>query len=115
MGENSHPPPWENQNGQEGYYQIGKPEKAQAILSELFEIYVDHLNYYEGLTLNENFTQIDRIYSDLEAFRRCLDIAVGAEDVEFIQEPSAQFNTLIESFMSLFGQAEEGSDVTELE
>ena len=99
----------------EGYYQIGKPEKAQAILSELFELYVDHLNYYEGLTLNENFTQIDRIYSDLEAFRRCLDIAVGAEDVEFIQEPSAQFNSLIESFMSLFGQAEESSDVTELE
>ena len=99
----------------EGYYQIGKPEKAQAILGELFEIYTDHLTYYQGLSMNENFTKIDRIYSDLEAFRRCLDIAVSAEDVEFIQEPSAQFNSLIESFMSLFGQQEELLESSEVE
>ena len=65
--------------------------------------------------MNENFTKIDRIYSDLEAFRRCLDIAVSAEDVEFIQEPSAQFNSLIESFMSLFGQQEELLESSEVE
>jgi hypothetical protein len=76
-----------------GYYEVGKKEKARAIISEVIKKYQENLTFYNSWKPSEqNFGAID-IVSDIEYYRSLLQVAEAAEDLEFYNKEKAKFNT----------------------
>lgn len=81
-----------------GYYEVGKKEKARAIISEVIKKYQENLTFYNSWKPSEqNFGAID-IVSDIEYYRSLLQVAEAAEDLEFYNKEKAKFNTFNKMF-----------------
>lgn len=76
----------------EGYYRIGKPQKARKLLQELTLKYRDSLTYYSSL---KNSTQNDlaiHILRDLESYRSLLLIMKENGDIGYYETTKGEFN-----------------------
>jgi len=81
-----------------GYYEVGKKEKARAIITEVIKKYQENLTFYNGWKPSEqNFGAID-IVSDIEYYRSLLQVAKAANDLEFYNKEKAKFNTFNKMF-----------------
>jgi hypothetical protein len=81
-----------------GYYEVGKKEKARAIISEVIKKYQENLTFYNSWKPSEqNFGAID-IVSDIEYYRSLLQVAKAANDLEFYNKEKAKFNTFNKMF-----------------
>lgn len=81
-----------------GYYEVGKKEKARAIISEVIKKYQENLTFYNSWKPSEqNFGAID-IVSDIEYYRSLLEVAKAANDLEFYNKEKAKFNTFNKMF-----------------
>jgi tetratricopeptide (TPR) repeat protein len=81
-----------------GYYEVGKKEKARAIISEVIKKYQENLTFYNSWkTSEQNFGAID-IVSDIEYYRSLLQVAEAADDLEFYNKEKAKFNTFNKMF-----------------
>jgi len=81
-----------------GYYEVGKKEKARAIISEVIKKYQENLTFYNSWKPSEqNFGAID-IVSDIEYYRSLLQVAEAADDLEFYNKEKAKFNTFNKMF-----------------
>uniref|UniRef100_UPI00404AFA18 glycosyltransferase family 117 protein n=1 Tax=Flavobacterium sp. TaxID=239 RepID=UPI00404AFA18 len=87
----------------QGYYELGKKEKARSILKELIVKYQEELTFFKGLKASEqNKIAID-IVSDIEYYRSLLEIMDLAGDTEFYNQEKVKFNNYNKMF-PLFGR-----------
>ena len=75
----------------DGYYKVGEVEKARTLYAQLKGIYQDHIDYYAGLPLEEQYVQAEQILSDLEAYKRIIDIVSSNKDIQLSEKESEEF------------------------
>ncbi|UII76995.1 DUF2723 domain-containing protein [Flagellimonas sp. HMM57] len=91
----------------DGYYKVGETEKARALFEKLKLIYQDRLQYYSGIPLDEQYEKIDDILSDMQAYRRNIDILIENQDRELAESETIIFNEYIDKFSQFIGEEEE--------
>ncbi|QOH25714.1 DUF2723 domain-containing protein [Flavobacterium columnare] len=83
----------------EGYYKLGKKEKAREIIKKIALKYQDELRYYSELPQSDQrqFFASD-IYTDLMRYKGLLEIAKTYKDKEFHDQEKDAFNNLNKRF-----------------
>jgi hypothetical protein len=82
----------------QGYYEVGKKDKAQKTLKVLIEKYQENLMYYKSLTVNEQSKMYMDIIGDIERYRGLLEIAQEANDTTFYNTEKVKFNNYNKMF-----------------
>ena len=91
----------------DGYYKVGETEKARELYGKLKKIYQEHLEYYSSIPLDEQYEKIDDILSDMQAYRRNIDILIDNKDREFAESETVIFNEYIDKFSQFVDDGEE--------
>ena len=86
----------------DGYYRVGASEEARAIFEELKKIYQERLEFYSGIPLDEQYENIDDIISDMEAYRRIIDITIEHDLRDVSEQETLVFNEYIEKFRHFY-------------
>ncbi|MEJ2162294.1 MAG: hypothetical protein P8X60_02960, partial [Robiginitalea sp.] len=82
----------------DGYYKVGETTKARKLFDTLIGIYKDRLDYYESSSLDQQYEQIEEILSDMEAYKRVIDIAIENDDRELAEKETQSFNDQLDRF-----------------
>ncbi|MRI02516.1 DUF2723 domain-containing protein [Kriegella sp. EG-1] len=82
----------------DGYYKVGETTKARALFDKLKIIYQERLEYYDGMTIDEQYENIDEIIDDMSAYRRVIDILINNNDREMAEKETLIFNEYIDKF-----------------
>jgi len=90
----------------QGYYEIGKKEKARAILKQLIVKYQEELTYFSGFKPSEQREMTVDIVTDIERYRGLLEIMQISNDLEFFNQEKVKFNNFNKMF-ELFGRKAE--------
>ncbi len=91
----------------DGYYKIGENEKARELYEKLKKIYQERLEYYAGAPLDEQYEKLDDILTDMQAYRRNIDILIENDDRSFAESETLIFNEYIDKFSQFMGGEEE--------
>ena len=86
----------------DSYYKVGETEKAREVFAQLKKIYQERLTYYSGITLDEQYDNIDDIISDMEAYRRIIDITIEHDTRDVSEKETLIFNEYIEKFRHFY-------------
>ncbi|MFO7744454.1 MAG: DUF2723 domain-containing protein [Psychroflexus sp.] len=89
-----------------GYYQIDKPEKAREIWEKLATNYQEWLNYYAGMSYENQVEHAERIFTEIEKYRSLVDILIIHQDNEMVKEKAAEFNSYLEKFSHFYQDSE---------
>jgi hypothetical protein len=90
----------------QGYYEIGKKEKARTILKQLILKYQEELTYFSGFKPSEQREMAVDIVTDIERYRGLLEIMQISNDLEFYNQEKVKFNNFNKMF-ELFGRKAE--------
>ena len=90
----------------QGYYEIGKKEKARTILKQLILKHQEELTYYSGFKPSEQREMAVDIVTDIERYRGLLEIMQISNDLEFYNQEKVKFNNFNKMF-ELFGRKAE--------
>ncbi len=82
----------------QGYYEVGKKEKAQKITKDIIVKYHELLNYYNSLTISEQNDAIMEIVKTIERYRSVVEISKIHEDVDFYNKEKVKFNNFNKLF-----------------
>lgn len=82
----------------QGYYEIGKKDKARAILKQLITKYQEELTFFSGLKSNEQIKMATDIVTDIERYRGLLEIMQISDDLEFYNQEKVKFNNFNKMF-----------------
>ena len=99
----------------DSYYKVGETEKAREVFAELKKIYQERLTYYAGISLDEQYNSIDEIISDMEAYRRIIDITIEHDTRDVSEKETLIFNEYIEKFRHFYQDDEFLEDEPALE
>ncbi|GLU42740.1 DUF2723 domain-containing protein [Allomuricauda sp. NBRC 101325] len=91
----------------DGYYKVGETEKARELFHQLKKIYQEHLEYYASLPLDEQYEKIDDILSDMQAYRRNIDILIENRDKDLAEAETLIFNEYIDKFSQFVDDEED--------
>ncbi len=99
----------------DGYYKVGASDKARSVFEELKTIYQERLEYYSGTPLDEQYDNIDDIISDMEAYRRIIDIVIEHDSRDISENETLLFNEYIDKFRHFYQDdfLEEDVDMTD--
>ena len=86
----------------DGYYKVGETKKARELFTKLKNIYQDRLDYYAGIPRDEQYDKIEDIISDMEAYRRNIDILIENDDREMAEKETLIFNEYIDRFSHFY-------------
>ena len=86
----------------DGYYKVGESQKARELFEKLKKIYRDRLDYYAGVPLDEQYEKIEEIISDMEGYRRNIDILIDNDDREMAERETQLFNNHIDQFSHFY-------------
>lgn len=86
----------------DAYYKVGETEKGRELFNKLKVIYQDRLDYYAGIPLDEQYDKIEEIISDMEGYRRNIDILIQNDDREMAEKETAVFNDYIDRFSHFY-------------
>ncbi|MDG1571037.1 DUF2723 domain-containing protein [Robiginitalea sp. M366] len=87
----------------DGYYKVGATEKARELYAQLKAIYLDRLDYYAGMPLDEQYDKAEAILDNLEGFKRITDILIANQDDTLAETETNLFNEQFDRF-AIFGQ-----------
>lgn len=83
----------------QGYYEIGKKEKAREILAKLITKYQEELKFYHSLTDSEIREYRNDIGVCIEyRYRALLEVMKDADDLEFYNKEKPIFNSYVKMF-----------------
>ncbi len=82
----------------DGYYKVGETTKARELFEKLKTIYQERLEYYETMSIDEQYENIDEIIDDMSAYRRVIDILINNDDRELAEKETLIFNEYIDKF-----------------
>lgn len=90
-----------------GYYQVGETDKARALFGILKKTYQERLEYYASINLDEQYSHINDIISDMEAYRRNIDTVVENDTEQVAQNETLIFNEYIDKFQHFYKDVED--------
>jgi tetratricopeptide (TPR) repeat protein len=82
----------------QGYYEVGKKDKARAILKQLIKKYQEELTYFSGFKSSEQRSIMVDIVTDIERYRGLLEIMQISDDLEFYNQEKVKFNNFNKMF-----------------
>ncbi|WP_422858965.1 protein O-mannosyl-transferase family [Flagellimonas sp. S174] len=91
----------------DGYFKVGETEKARELYEKLRKVYQERLDYYAATPLDEQYEKIDDILSDMQAYRRNIDILIENDDRDYAEKETITFNTFIDKFSQFVGDEED--------
>ena len=101
-----------------GYYAIGEVEKARDIFQQVAAKYQERLIFFDQFDPSDQDALVQDILSDVERYRQLVFLLNNpAEDVEYIEQEYATFNSYLELFKPLYrrqGLFDEGADDIDL-
>ena len=86
----------------DSYYKVGASEEARKVFAELRTIYQERLEYYAGVSLDEQYDNIEDIIADMEAYRRIIDITIEHDTKEVSEAETLVFNEYIDKFRHFY-------------
>jgi len=86
----------------DGYYKVGETTKARALFERLKTKYQERLDYYSNTGLDQQYDKIDDIISDMEAYRRNIDVLITNNDRELVEKETLIFNEYIDKFSHFY-------------
>ena len=86
----------------DGYYKVGEVTKAQELFEKLKNKYQERLEYYAGVTLDQQYERIDDIIADMQGYRRNIDILITNQDRELAEKETLIFNEYIDNFSHFY-------------
>ncbi|MEL6303660.1 MAG: DUF2723 domain-containing protein [Bacteroidota bacterium] len=91
----------------DGYYKVGETQKGRELFEQLKGIYQNRLTYYADIPLDEQYEKIEDILSDMQAYRRNIDILIENEDRSLAEAETKVFNQYIDKFSQFVGDDDE--------
>ncbi|MDY8137877.1 DUF2723 domain-containing protein [Aquimarina sp. 2201CG5-10] len=91
----------------DGYYRIGKPEKAHNLWKKVTRKYQEQLIYYGNLNLGEQYEHIEEIIINIEYYKNLVDLLVIHEDEALLDKKIEEFNNHLKLFTSLYSEEEQ--------
>ncbi len=88
----------------DGYYKVGETSKARALFERLKTKYQERLDYAANTDLDQQYDKIDDIISDMEGYRRNIDVLIANNDREFVDKETLIFNEYIDKFSHFYKQ-----------
>jgi hypothetical protein len=88
-----------------GYYEVSKPEKAREVWIKVARNYQEWLEYYAGLSFENQIEYADEIFTEIEKYRSLVDILIIQQDEEWVKEKAAEFNAYLEKFSHFYEDA----------
>ena len=85
-----------------GTYKVGETKKARELFNKLKGDLPGRLEYYAGVPLDEQYDKIEDIISDMEAYRRNIDILIENNDREMAEKETLIFNEYIDQFSHFY-------------
>ena len=82
----------------DAYYKVGETDKARDLFSKLKGVYQDRLNYYAGMSIDEQYHRLENIISDIRAYGRIMDIFIKNADTSLIQREEELYQVYINKF-----------------
>ena len=76
----------------QGYYELGKKDKAREILTKLATKYQEELTFYNGMSANDIYDYRHDIASTIQRYRSLLNYMNEANDVDFYNQEKVKFN-----------------------
>ncbi len=86
----------------DSYYKVGASDEARKVFAELKTIYQERLEYYAGVTLDQQYDNIEDIIADMEAYRRIIDITIEHDSKEVSEAETLVFNEYIDKFRHFY-------------
>lgn len=96
------------------YYKINKVEKARKVYNDLADLYKDHIQYYESLTLNEQVLIVDDILTDLERYKSVIITGIENKDLKTIEREIPFYLKAITPFKTLMQKVGYGISLDKL-
>ncbi|MEO1032426.1 MAG: DUF2723 domain-containing protein [Bacteroidota bacterium] len=88
------------------YYEIGNVEKGRALYMDVAKIYQENLIYYGGLDEDDQISNIEDIYLDIQRYRALVDLLIIYNDKDFALEETKKFNSYL-SLLDIMGSEDE--------
>ncbi|MGB3143035.1 MAG: hypothetical protein WBB24_02930, partial [Maribacter sp.] len=86
----------------DGYYKVGETQKARALFETLKTKYQERLDYYASTSLDEQYSDIDDIIADMEAYRRNIDTVISNDTQDVAEKETLIFNEYIDKFQHFY-------------
>ena len=80
------------------YYEVEAKEKARSLYKKVAAKYQENLNYYSGLSNNNQSKFVQDIYSDIERYKGLVDTMSLYEEDAFAKTEMEQFNGFLRLF-----------------
>ncbi len=91
----------------DGYYKVGEQQKARDLFEKLKTVYQERLSYYAGIPRNEQYDKLENILTEMEAYRRNIDILIRNQDRELAEKETLIFNEYIDKFSQFIGEEDQ--------
>lgn len=95
----------------DGYYKVGEASKAKALFGKLKTIYQERLAYYAAMEIDEQYQNIDAIISDMESYRRNIDVLIENDDRQAAEKETLIFNEYIDKFSHFYKDGAEEEEM----
>lgn len=82
----------------QGYYEIGKKDKARKLLTELIQKYQDELTFFNSMSSNGRYDNRYDIVGSIERYRSLLEYMKDAHDEDFYNQEKVKFNNFNKLF-----------------
>ena len=90
----------------EGYYRLGKKEKARKLYHEVTEKHNDQLQYFESLSIDLQYQLGEEILTEVERYRALVEVVMDNQDKEILSSEIEDFITVADDFKFLYGNYE---------
>ncbi|QHI38148.1 hypothetical protein IMCC3317_35340 [Kordia antarctica] len=91
----------------DGYFKIGKTEKAIAVYNQVKTKYLEYLDYYKSVKLSQKYDDIEEIYGYLEKYKSLIGLLDANDQKELLEKESMIFQSYVNEFKDLFDDLEE--------
>jgi hypothetical protein len=88
----------------QGYYRIGRDDKAKEIFKKISFKYSDKLNYYSSLEIYNQYDVGEEIIADIERFRNLIETAQNSGEKEILSDQIKSFISSSEKFNYIYGE-----------
>ena len=87
----------------EAYYSAGAHTKAQILMQQLSKGYREYMNYYTGVSLDDQYSMSQELLAYVERYRSLVEAVVQARDFEVLAEEFELFYESILPFRYFYG------------
>tara|TARA_A100000164_G_scaffold92056_2_gene79602 strand:+ start:14695 stop:18240 length:3546 start_codon:yes stop_codon:yes gene_type:complete len=88
----------------DGYYRIGKEEKAQSLFKDLSRKYKSKMQYFKSLEMSSQYELGEEILTEIEKYRTLVEAVHANEDRAILETAIDDFLTTTNPFIDFYGE-----------